>query len=64
MLTRLINLVVLTCYREACRAAGNGSQVLNGGNTLVGSFVGLVMFRVDHVGEEQRAVGQYFSPLV
>lgn len=64
MLAMLINLAVLTCYREACRAAGNGSQVLNGGNTLIGSFVWLVMFRVDHMAEEQRAIGQYFSPLV
>lgn len=55
---------MLTCYREAGRAAGDGSQVVDRGDALVGALVGLVVLRVDHVVEEQRAIGKYVPPLV
>lgn len=54
----------LTCYGEAGRAAGNGADVVDGGDALVGALVRLVVLGVDHVGEEQRAVGQHAPPLV
>lgn len=59
-----INVTVLTCYRKASCTAGNGSQVVDSGNTLIDALVWLVVLRVDHVGEEQRAIRQYASPLV
>lgn len=63
-LTKLINLATLTCYGKTGRAAGNGSQVVNSGNTLIGALVRLIVLRVDHVVEEQRAIGKYVSSLI
>lgn len=58
------NLAGLTCYREARRAAGDGPQVVDGGNALIGALVWLVVLGVDHVGEEERAVREDAPPLV
>ena len=60
----ILHLAALTCYRKACCAAGNGSQVVNCSNTLVGALVWLVVFRVDHVCEEQRAIREDVPPLI
>lgn len=57
-------MAALTCYREARRAAGNGSQVVDGGDALIGALIRLIVLRVDHVGEEERAIGKYVSSLV
>lgn len=54
----------LTCDRQPGGAAGDGAQVLDGGHALVGALVGLVVLGVDHVGEEQRAVGEDAPALV
>lgn len=54
----------LTCHGETGGAAGDGAQVVNRGHALIGSLVGLVVLGVDHVGEEERAVGEDASPLV
>lgn len=59
-----MNLAELTCYREARRSAGDGPQVVDGGDTLIGALVRLVVLGVDHVGEEQRPIGEYVSPLI
>lgn len=64
MQTRLIDVVALTCYRQTGCAAGNGSQVVYRGDALIGPLVGLIVLWVDHVVEEQRAIGKYISPLV
>lgn len=54
----------LTCHGETGGAAGDGAQVVNRGHALIGSLVGFVVLGVDHVGEEERAVGEDASPLV
>lgn len=54
----------LTCDRETCRAAGNGPQVVNSGHALIGALVWLVVLRMDHVSEEERAVGEHAPSLV
>lgn len=59
-----MNLEELTGYGKAGRAAGNGSQVVDSSNALIGSLVRLIVLRVDHVGEEQRAVGKNVSSLI
>lgn len=59
-----INLAALTCYGETGRLAGNGSQVVDSGDALIDTLVGLIVLGVDHVGEEQRAIGKYVSSLV
>ena len=53
-----------TCYSEARRAAGDGPQAVDGGDALVGPLIGLVVLGVDHVVEEQDAVGEDVPPLV
>lgn len=54
----------LTSYGETGGAAGNGPQVVDSSDALIGSLVGFIVLRVDHVGEEQRAVGKNAPPLV
>lgn len=54
----------LTSYGETGGAAGNGPQVVNGSDALIGSLVRFIVLRVDHVVEEQRAVGKDAPPLV
>lgn len=54
----------LTSYGETGGAARNGPQVVNGSDALIGALVGFIVLRVDHVGEEQRAVGKNAPPLV
>lgn len=61
---RLGNVEELTCYRKTGRAAGNGSQVVDSSDALIGSLVGLIVLGVDHVGEEQRAVWEDVPPLI
>lgn len=53
-----------TCYWKTSCAARNGSQVVDSGNTLIGSLVRLVVLWVDYVCKQQRAVGEYASPLI
>lgn len=60
----LINVEELTCYRQTGGAAGNGPQVVDSSDALIGSLVGLVVLGVDHVGEEQRAVWENVPPLI
>jgi len=58
------NTSALTRHGETRRPAGDGPDVVDGGDALVGALVGLVVLGVDHVGEEQRAVGEHAPPLV
>lgn len=53
-----------TCHGEAGGAAGNGSQAVDGGHTLVHSLVGLVVLGVHHARDEQRAVRENTPPPV
>lgn len=59
-----IHFAALTCYRETGRLAGNGPQVVDSGDALIGSLIRLIVLGVDDVGEEQRAIGKYVSSLV